>query len=127
MLKDPLRGRSFDFVFTDGQMAGKTFTHTFASDGTVSFSSGPNHESGAHERPKPGVKYTFSPIRDRIYAVSYRSDGGYTLTAIMDFETKKLVAFVSNETMNEVQQGIFDEPGATTKRMERRPAAHTHN
>ena len=115
MLRDPLRGKSFDFVFTDGQMAGKTFTHAFASDGTVTFSSGPKHESGAHERPKPGVKYTFSPIRDRIYALSYRSDGGYTLTAIMDFETKKLVAFVSNEKMNEVQQGIFDDTNASAK------------
>ncbi|MGH7279950.1 MAG: MoaF-related domain-containing protein [Polyangiaceae bacterium] len=116
MLKDPLRGKSFDFVFTDGQMAGKTFAHFFGTDGTVTFSSGgPKHESGAHERPKPGVKYTFRAIRDRIYAISYRSDGGYTLTAIMDFETQKLVAFVSNEKMNEVQQGIFEETGASAR------------
>ncbi len=116
MLKDPLRGKCFDFVFTDGQMAGKTFTHSFANDGTVTFASGPKHESGAHEKPKPGVRYSFMPIRDRIYALSYRSDGGYTLTAIMDFETQKLVAFVSNEKMNEVQQGIFEETGASPKR-----------
>ena len=58
---------------------------------------------------EPGLAADAGLLRDRIYAVSYRSPAGYSLTAILDFETKKLVAFVSNEEMNDVQQGIFEE------------------
>jgi len=44
-----------------------------------------------------------------VSAVSYLSSAGYTLTAVLDFATKKLVAFSSNEKMLGIQHGTFQE------------------
>jgi hypothetical protein len=41
--------------------------------------------------------------------VSYRSAAGYTLTTVLDFKTRKLVAFSSNEKMLTLQHGTFEE------------------
>lgn len=110
-MKDPIRGSSLLFHFADGPMAGKTFEHTFSRDGVVSFrmtgdgkAHAPAQTSAA---PKSTLKYEVAAIRDDVYAVSYLSKG-YTLTTILDFKTKKLVAFSSNEQMVSVQHGTFD-------------------
>ncbi len=112
-MKDPIRGSSLRFHFADGPMAGKTFEHTFSQDGAVAFhmmGDGKSaHAPAVTGRPTPGptLKYEVAAIRDDVYAVSYLSKG-YTLTTILDFETKKLVAFSSNERMVSVQHGTFD-------------------
>lgn len=126
MLRDPLRGKTLNFVFTDGQMANKTFAHTFADDGTVTFSSDDKSEKAEPSRvTKKGIQYLLVPIRDRIFALSYKSDAGYTMTTVLDFETKKLVAFVSNDKMHEVQNGVFDE--VSEERRNPRGNASAHN
>ncbi|HEX7665752.1 MAG TPA: hypothetical protein VF407_14600 [Polyangiaceae bacterium] len=143
MVKDPFRGKTFDFVFTDGQMANKTFTHTFGDDGTVTFtmggtdakasskeseSEGKDEGSGVQKKPEP-VPYTFATLRDGIAAMSYKSAAGYTLTCILDFETGKLVSFASGEKMSEMANGIFEDVGST-KRIgggAKKQAAHAHN
>ena len=117
MVKDPFRGKTFDFVFTDGQMANKTFTHTFGDDGTVTFtmggtdakasskeseSEGKDEGSGVQKKPEP-VPYTFATLRDGIAAMSYKSAAGYTLTCILDFETGKLVLKVIDRVNRELR------------------------
>jgi len=111
MSNDPIRGKTLRFRFIDGLMANKTFEHRFASDGTVTFravnadvKTGAPSEGSAE---KPLINYEVVPIRDDIYAVAYLSKG-YTLTTILDFKTKKLVAFSSNEKMVSSQHGTFD-------------------
>ena len=34
---------------------------------------------------------------NEVYAVAYLGDGGYTLTSVLDFKTKHLTGFASNE------------------------------
>jgi hypothetical protein len=51
MSKDPIRGKTFSFTFDDGPMAGSTFEHRFADNGTVTFHAlGGGSETG---RDKP--------------------------------------------------------------------------
>lgn len=55
----------------------------------------------------PEPKYEIAMIREDLGAVSYLGSGGYTLTTMLDFKTKKLVAFSSNEKGVSVQHGTF--------------------
>lgn len=64
-------------------------------------------QKGGHEAPE--AKYEVTPIREDLCAISYLSAAGYTLTAVLDFKTKKLIGFSSNEKMLAVQHGTFEE------------------
>jgi hypothetical protein len=122
MSKDPIRGKTFHFKFDDGAMAGKMFEHTFDAGGTVAF----RMISGEKKAGKqPSTKYEVATIREDVCAVSYLSSAGYTLTAILDFATKKLVAFSSNEKMLGIQRGSFEETaGGASMASNPRDAAH---
>ena len=109
MANDPIRGKTLRFKFRDGQMANKTFEHTFAETGTVAFkmvgAESPKPTSG--DAAKPELTYEIARIRDDVYVVSYLSSG-YTLTTVLDFSTKKLVGFSSNEKALQLQNGTFE-------------------
>ncbi len=111
MNNDLIRGSTIRFHFTDGAMANKTFEHVFSEDGSVAFRMvGENAENGSATKdasPKEPIRYEVAPIRDGVCAVSYLSKG-YTLTTILDFKTKSLVAFSSNEKMVSAQHGTFE-------------------
>ena len=116
-------------------MAGKTFEHSFDVNGTVKFREISSEAKPSAERSdaknateSPGAKYEVGSIRDDVLAVSYRSSSGYTLTAILDFETHGLVAFSSNEKTHGMQHGTFevassDAPEAPAKREDDRAHA----
>lgn len=112
MKTDRIAGKIARFSFDDGPMAGKTFEHSFDVDGTVKFRQvGGGAKPGAERSDaagSPGTKYEVGSIRDDVLAVSYRSSAGYTLTAILDFKTNRLVAFSSNEKMHVMQHGTFE-------------------
>ncbi|HEX8791576.1 MAG TPA: hypothetical protein VF765_11545 [Polyangiaceae bacterium] len=108
-MTDLIRGKTLLFHFSDGPMAGKTFEHAFSRDGTVAFRMADRASAGSP--PKSSLKYEFAPIRDEVCAVSYLSKG-YTLTTILDFASKTLVAFSSNEQMVSLQHGTFEFAGA---------------
>jgi hypothetical protein len=110
-----IAGTVVRFRFDDGPMAGKTFEHSFDMNGTVTFrqvgdGAKPGAErSDAPDAPaSPGAKYEVGSIRDDVLAVSYRSSAGYTLTAILDFKNKRLVAFSSNDKVHGIQHGTFE-------------------
>lgn len=113
MNHDPIRGKTLRFSFDDGAMAGKTFEHTFDADGTVTFRMRGAQEAAGKLDHALATKYEVATIRDDVCAVSYRSSAGYTLTTILDFATKKLVAFSSNEKMLAIQHGSFEDGSAT--------------
>jgi hypothetical protein len=117
MSKDPIRGKTLSFTFDDGPMAGKTFEHRFADNGTVTFHAlGRGSEAGTDKPDRgPGTKYEIAPVRDDVWAVSYLSSAGYTLTVVLDLATKRLVAFSSNEKMLALLHGSFGETPATAK------------
>jgi len=126
MSNDPIRGKTLRFTFDDGPMAGKPFEHTFDADGTVAFRMiGGEKKPGDKPDHAPSTKYEVAAIRDSVGAVSYLSSAGYTLTAILDFATKKLVAFSSNEKMLGIQRGSFEEvTGSATMASKPRDGAH---
>ena len=113
--KNPIGGKTLRFTFTDGQMAGKTFEHSFGADGTLAFRMvGAKNERNEGEKPAapPTIHYEVAPIREDVCAVSYLSPAGYTLTTVLDFATSKLVAFSSNDKTLGVQHGSFAEADA---------------
>ena len=105
MSSDPIRGKTFRWTFTDGQMKGKTFDHTFRSDGKVEFVCTDGTMKGAG-------KYEYEKVGNDVYAVSYQVDKGYTLTTILDTSSHKLVAFSSNEKELQMQHGTYEPPRA---------------
>jgi hypothetical protein len=116
MNSDPIRGKTIRFTFSDGPMAKKTFEHVFDAKGTVSFrliggdaaSSTGKKAKGDDNKKAPEPKYDFAMLRDDVGAISYLGSGGYTLTTVLDFKTKKIVAFSSNEKGVSMQNGIFE-------------------
>jgi MoaF N-terminal domain len=114
MSSNPIRGKTLWFTFDDGPMAGKTFEHRFDDGGTVSFRALAGDATAAKETPDraPGTRYEVAAVRDGIWAVSYLSSSGYTLTVVLDFATKKLLGFSSNEKMLALQHGTFRDTAA---------------
>jgi len=98
--KSPLAGRVFRWTFCGGPTAGKTYEHTFNTDGTVVFKevggAAPSGAGGAGGA-MPGVKYASFEIAPNIHLVSYLSSHGYTLTVAMDLNSKKVHGFASND------------------------------
>jgi hypothetical protein len=115
MKSDPIRGMTIRFHFADGVMANKIFEHVFAEDGTVTFRmidgrADIRGDGGAKDATrKEAVRYEVAPIGDDACAVSYVSKG-YTLTTVLDFKTRTLAAFSSNDKIVSVQHGTFDTP-----------------
>ena len=89
---DVLAGRTFRWTFDGGPTAGKTYEHTFSTDGTVVFK-----EAGGAAPSGPGVKYASFEITPQVILVSYLSEHGYTLTVAMNRASKKLHGFASND------------------------------
>lgn len=119
MRSDPIRGKTIQWTYDDGPMAGKTFAHTFGADGTVSW-----RETGEdHKTAKPSAnvnqktkkqetsakaKYEVVQINDDVCAVSYLSASGFTLTSVLDFDSGTVVSFASNEKELVTQRGTFE-------------------
>lgn len=107
MSDDPVRGRTLRWSYVDGPVAGKTFEHTFAMDGTVTYRDVTAAHPGAAERPgEPAARYELARINDDIYAVSYLSKAsGYALTTVIDTRSRTIVSFASNEKQLFIQHG----------------------
>ena len=116
---DPIRGKTIRWTYEDGPMAGKSFEHVFGEDGAVTW-----RETGGTDRsakpPSNGkqktekqateakAKYEVAPVNDDVYAVSYLSASGYTLTSVLDFASGTVVSFASNEKELVPQRGMFE-------------------
>ena len=120
MESDPIRGKTIRWTYNDGPMAGKSFEHDFARDGTVTY-----RETGGQKAPKPPTngerksgkppadpktKYEVVQVNDDVCAVAYLASSGYTLTSVLDFAAGTLVSFASNEKELVVQKGTFEVP-----------------
>jgi len=118
MESDRVRGKIIQWTYDDGPMAGKSFEHTFGSDGTVTW-----RETGGQKTPKPPAngerkagkeqaepkaKYEVASVNDEVYAVSYLSASGYTLTSVLDFARGTVISVASNEKELVVQRGTFE-------------------
>lgn len=102
---DRVRGKTFRWTFSDGPMADKTFEHVFEKGGAVKFRMVDGKAQGKVTREK---KYEVARINADVDAVAYLGSSGYTLTAVLDYKTKQLVAFASNEKGLMLQHGTFE-------------------
>ena len=109
---NPITGHSLRFTFLDGPMAGKSFDHTFSRNGGATF-----REVGSDPNAKPGVasQYEVASLGQDVHAVSYLSSSGNTLTVVLDFKTRKLAAFASNEKSLILQHGTFELLGSAAR------------
>jgi hypothetical protein len=118
MGSDPVRGKTIRWTYEDGPMAGKSFEHAFGEDGTVTW-----HETHGQKTSKPPTngqrksdegpadakaKYEVAPVNEDVYAVSYLSGSGYTLTSVLDFASGTVVSVASNEKELVLQRGTFE-------------------
>lgn len=112
MVANPITGHSLRWKFIDGPMAGKSFDHTFSRNGNVAF-----REVGGDPNAKAGNadRYEVAAVGQDVYAVSYLSSSGYTLTVVLDYKTLKLVAFASNDASLTMQQGTFEPLGSAAR------------
>jgi len=109
MSANPIRGKTLRWTFDDGPMAGKTFEHKFAKDGTVTWRS-VGEEAGEAEdgKERTETKYELARINEDVYAVAYLGSSGYTLTTVLDVKAGTVVSFASNEKQLVVQHGTFE-------------------
>ncbi len=112
MVANPITGHSLRWKFTDGPMAGKSFDHTFSRNGNVMF-----REVGSDPNAKPGSadQYHVVTVCQDVYAVSYLTQSGNTLTVVIDYKTLRLVAFASNDKSLTILQGTFELLGSAPR------------
>ena len=119
MGKDPLRGKTIQWTYDDGPMAGKSFEHTFGNDGNVTWRETGGEDrgtkppaTGTQKTGKPATqakaKYVVAAVTDDVCAVSYLSASGFTLTSVLDFASGTVVSFASNEKELVPQRGMFE-------------------
>ena len=103
--QNPITGRSLRFTFQDGPVAGKSFDHVFSRNGGVTF-----REVGSDPNAKPGSadQYQVASLGQDVHTVAYLAPSGYTLTVVLDYKSRKLVAFASNEKSLTLQHGTFE-------------------
>jgi MoaF N-terminal domain len=89
-----IRGKTIQFVWTEGPTEGTTHEHVFHEDGTVEWRD-PNASGGGKgggERPP----YAAVEVAEGVYAVSYLAPSGYTLTVVLNFRDRHIVGFASS-------------------------------
>ena len=102
---DPVRGQTVRWVFDDGPVAGKTFEHTFAADGMVSWREiGPTSGApqGGHDS---SAKYEAFRVDSDVYVVTYLAPSGWTLTTVVHEKDRTVVSVASNEKQLVLQRG----------------------
>ena len=95
-----IRGTTMRWASTEGPTQGQVHEHVFHDDGTVEWhdaGSGrpgkPSREAaGAHGPTRPErVPYTAFEVTAEVFAVSYLSPSGFTLTVVLNFATRQMV------------------------------------
>ena len=102
MSGDPITGRTIRWRYDDGPVKGQTFEHVFSAGGMVTYR---QPGEAASERP---VHYEVARVSDDVWAVSYLSTNGWTLTTVIDTRTEAIVSFASNEKQLVVQRGKLE-------------------
>ena len=112
MSADPIRGKTVRWTYNDGAMAGKTYEHSFGTDGTVRWTEVGRQGGEKRASAVPGeentAKYEVEQVSDDVYVVSYLSKSGYTLTTVVDSRGGSIVSFASNEKQLSKQRGKLE-------------------
>ncbi|CAN5296778.1 hypothetical protein BH11PSE11_BH11PSE11_10630 [soil metagenome] len=105
---DTLIGKKLHWTFSNGPTAGMTFEHVFYKNGNVSwrFVNGAGRPNTSYEKNCAVVK-----IAEDVFAVSYLAASGYTLSVVLNLQTRKAYGFASNGKEWYQQQGSFEVVG----------------
>lgn len=91
-----VHGRTLRFTWTEGPTAGRTHEHRFHADGTVDWRSveatAATEDASRNERPE----YFAADVGTTASFVSYLSSSGFTLSVVLDFDTRTIVGVASN-------------------------------
>ena len=101
-----LMNKTVRWTFADGPVAGKTFEHRFNADGSVDYwrvDAGSPKGAPAHEKHCALVE-----VAQSVEAVSYLAASGFTLTALLNFDTMRIIAIASNDKQWFQQEGTFE-------------------
>jgi hypothetical protein len=90
---DAIKGATIRWVFAEPPVAGMKFEHTFREDGTLVWRVLEGAGAGASKEEK---HYETMKIADGIHVVSYLAASGHTLSVVVDFNTRRVVAFGSD-------------------------------
>lgn len=112
-----IRGSKMRWAWTEGPTKGKVHEHVFHDDGTVEW----REVGGAPPKKAPGgeaktaqperVAYGAFEVTPEVYAVSYLSGSGFTLTVVLNFATGQLSGFASGAKDWYPLRGTFERVG----------------
>jgi hypothetical protein len=106
-LPDPaIRGKTIRLNWTSGPTKGTSHEHVFHEDGTVEW-----YDAGKRPGTSPRDKPAYAALKaaDQVYAVSYLApSSGYTLTVVLNFQTRSVVGFASGAKDWHPVQGTFE-------------------
>ena len=90
---DSIRGATIRWMFVEPPVAGMKFEHTFHEDGTLVWRvlEGPGKGASKEEQ-----RYATMKIADGVHAVSYLAASGHTLSVVVNFNTRRVVGFGSD-------------------------------
>ena len=99
-----IRGTTMRWAWTEGPTQGMVHEHVFHDDGTVEWhDAGPapptkpsKEAAGTHGSTRPErVPYAAFEVTPEVFAISYLSPSGFTLTVVLNFATRQLVGVAS--------------------------------
>jgi phenolic acid decarboxylase len=102
---ESLLGRTVRWTFDDGPTAGTAYEHVFNEDGSIGYRGAAAAATGKFSRAKAG---TVVKAGDGLFIVSYLSDGGFTLTVLLNVRTGVAIGFASNNDSWFQQKGTFE-------------------
>lgn len=102
---DYLRGKTVRWTFIDPNQPSASYEHVFREDGSVVWTVLDGAQRGRGEQEKAYAAFKVAP---NVYVVSYRSKTGQTLTALLDLETARVRAFISNKSQWQMLEGPFE-------------------
>ena len=90
-----LCGKTIRLSWIDGPTKDKTHEHVFHADGTVEWyeQGAARLQLGEGERPR----FAQEAVADGIALVSYHSQSGYTLTAVLNFIDRSVIGVASSD------------------------------
>jgi hypothetical protein len=107
-IRDRVRGKTIRWTFTDGPAKGSRFEHDFGDDGSVTYRTVDDRSDGSSKGGGEKAKYGSAAVSDDVSVVSYRSDNGFTLTVVLNFDDGRMVAYASNDKQWFEQKGTFE-------------------
>ncbi len=100
-----LQGKTVRWTFDEGPTQGTTYEHRFGDDGTVVWSVVKGEGEG---KSGPETKCAVERVTPDVHVVSYLSESGYTLTAVLSFADMSVLSFASNEKQWFQAKGSFE-------------------